>query len=67
MEVERRLGVSNGVYFGEYELKLAYAAFQLLDSDEQLKRRLPKSNDVDANSKYFHSLFTLHCRSTTGE
>jgi hypothetical protein len=41
--------------------------FLLNSFDEQLKRRLPKSNDVIANSKYFHSLFNLHCRSTTGE
>jgi hypothetical protein len=55
---------NSGVYTNA---QLGYAAFQLLDPDEQLKRRLPKSNDVDANSKYFHSLFNLHCRSTTGE
>lgn len=55
---------NSGVYT---DAQLAYAAFQLLDPDEQLKRRLPKSNDVIANSKYFHSLFNLHCRSTTGE
>jgi hypothetical protein len=54
----------SGVYT---DAQLAAAAFRLLTPDEQLKNPLPRSNGVEANSKYFHPLFNLHCRSVTGE
>jgi hypothetical protein len=46
---------------------LAQAIFTLLTPDQRAAHPLPKSSDVDVNSKYFHSLFKLHCRSVTGE
>jgi hypothetical protein len=54
----------SGIYT---DAQLAAAAFRLLTPDEQLKKPLPPSNNVEANSKYFHPLFNLHCRSVTGE
>ena len=46
---------------------LAIAAFSLLSSDDKLKHPLPTTNDIEVNSRYFHRLFKLHCRSITGE
>jgi hypothetical protein len=46
---------------------LARAAFSLLTREEQIDNPLPKSNDVEANSKYFHPFVNVHCRSLTGE
>jgi YD repeat-containing protein len=46
---------------------LARAAFSLLTREEQIDNPLPKSHDVEANSKYFHPFVNLHCRSLTGE
>jgi len=55
---------NSGVYT---DRMLAEAAFKLLTPDERLQHPLPKSKDVITNSKYFHPLFNLHCRSVTGE
>jgi YD repeat-containing protein len=46
---------------------LAIAAFSLLSPGDKLNHPLPTTNDIEANSKYFHPLFNLHCRSITGE
>jgi len=41
---------------------LARAIFGLLTQQEKKDHPLPTTGDVDTNSKYFHSLFNLHCR-----
>jgi hypothetical protein len=46
---------------------LARGAFSLLTPDEQTRNPLPKSGNAETNSKYFHALLKLHCRSATGE
>lgn len=53
---------------GTYEDRtLGRSIFTLLSPEEQAKHPLPRTDDVEVNSKYFHSLFNLHCRSVTGE
>ena len=55
---------NSGLYL---DRELAVAIFPLLSGELQAAHPLPKTNDVDTNSAYFHSLFNLHCRSITGE
>jgi hypothetical protein len=55
---------NSGVYT---DRMLAEAAYNLLTPWGQFGHPLPKSNDVIANSKYFHPFLNLHCRSITGE
>jgi len=53
-----------GVYT---DRSLAQAAFKVLDPDLRGKYPLPKTQDEDTNSGYFHSLLNLRCHSLTGE
>lgn len=46
---------------------LAQAIFTLLTPEAAGETPLPKSSDYEVNSKYFHPLCQLHCRSVTGE
>jgi RHS repeat-associated protein len=48
----------SGVYL---DRQLARAISRLLLPDQLVAHPLPKTNDVDMNSAYFHSLFNLHC------
>jgi hypothetical protein len=53
---------------GRYDDRdLARAIAKSITPAELAAHPLPRTSDVDANSKYFHSLFNLHCRSLTGE
>ena len=54
----------SGLYL---DRELAIGISKLLSRDELAAHPLPKTNDVETNSTYFHSLFKLHCRSLTGE
>jgi len=51
---------NSGVYT---DRTLGLALFKLLTPGQQKEHPVPTSSDVIVNSKYFHSLFNLHCRS----